>query len=270
MSFERTGVSALEYKPCTYGASRLSFRGPKRPLDAPYVAFVGGGETYGRCVVEPFPDLVEAQIGRVCVNLGVPNAGVDAYLKDPAVSGLLSEASLTVVQVFGAANLSNRLYQVHPRRNDRFVAASKAMKAIYDDVDFTDFSFTRHMLHVLADQLPDRFQVVRDEVRIAWNARMRSFLEKIDSPVVLLWLRVSTPDRLGDEPVLVTPEMVDGLRDVVRVVVEVSVDLSGPAGDLAGMVIGPTEQPLSRRLIGPNAHAEIADALSKALDMILS
>ena len=62
---------------------------------------------------------------------------------------------LTVVQVMGANYLSNRFYSVHPRRNDRFLRASTVMQAIFNDVDFSDFTFTRHMLGALYELSPE-------------------------------------------------------------------------------------------------------------------
>jgi hypothetical protein len=66
-------------------------------------------------------------------------------LNDPAIAEARA-ATAIVLQIQGAQTLSNRLYTVHPRRNDRFVRASGILRTIYRDVDFTEFHFTRHML----------------------------------------------------------------------------------------------------------------------------
>ncbi|MBB93100.1 MAG: hypothetical protein CML68_00625 [Rhodobacteraceae bacterium] len=261
MSFERAAGSALDYEICRYGASRLMFRGPKRALDGPYVAFLGGTETFGRCVVSPFPALVEAETGSACLNLGQCNAGLDAFLGDPEVPRLLSGARLSVLQVLGAANMSNRFYRVHPRRNDRFLNASPTLSAIYGDVDFTEFSFNRHMLQTLRARSEERFRMVEEELRTAWVARMRLLLRGVTGPSVLLWVQASTGDPLGGDPLLVTREMVEDVADQVCEVIELSVDAAGPAGDLDGMVVGQTEWPVAARLIGPKGHARIAQAL---------
>ena len=39
------------------GPRKLLFRGPKRDLDQPFVAFLGGTNTYGKFIERPFPDL---------------------------------------------------------------------------------------------------------------------------------------------------------------------------------------------------------------------
>lgn len=103
--------SALDYRPCRYGSSRLLFRGPKKILKKPYIAFVGGSETYGKFVASPFPDLVGSETGVAQVNLGCHNAGLDAFLNDDTALSICKRAELTVLQVFGASDISNRYTQ---------------------------------------------------------------------------------------------------------------------------------------------------------------
>ena len=70
MAYAFPGAGALDYFPCRYGTSRLLFRGPRRMLDRPYVALLGGTETYGKYVPQPYPALIEAETGLRMVNLG--------------------------------------------------------------------------------------------------------------------------------------------------------------------------------------------------------
>jgi hypothetical protein len=55
-------------------------------------------------------------------NLGLVNAGIDVFINEPMIQDFCAGAVVTVIQVLGAANMSNRFYAVHPRRNDRFPA----------------------------------------------------------------------------------------------------------------------------------------------------
>jgi uncharacterized protein DUF6473 len=64
MTIDALGLGALDYLPCRYGNSKLLFRGPKRSLDEPYIAFIGGTETYGKFLAKPFPVLVEEEFGK--------------------------------------------------------------------------------------------------------------------------------------------------------------------------------------------------------------
>ncbi|MDC1223540.1 DUF6473 family protein [Ascidiaceihabitans sp.] len=46
MTYDVLGAGNLDYLPCRYGTSKLLFRGPRRPLKEPYIAFLSGTETY--------------------------------------------------------------------------------------------------------------------------------------------------------------------------------------------------------------------------------
>lgn len=161
MSFHGKGRWKAAPEACRYGASKLAFRGPKRSLTNEYVAFIGGTETYGKFVSRPFAQAVEAATGVACVNLGQPNAGIDVMLGDPGLARIASGAAAVVLQVPCAANLSNPFYKVHSRRNDRFLRAEPPLCALFTEVDFTEFSFTRHMLMHLRNVSPERFGEVR-------------------------------------------------------------------------------------------------------------
>lgn len=182
------GVPPRETVLCRYGASRLLVRGPKRALDQPYVAFLGGAETFAKEIARPFPAVLERELGVTCVNLAAVCAGPDAYMGDPALLAVAAGARVKVVQLSGAHMLSNRFYSVHPRRNDRFVKASAQMRQQFAGVDFTDFAFVGHMVGQSAQDNPAGFALLRTELETAWQARMRRLLEVLGPPVVLLWV----------------------------------------------------------------------------------
>lgn len=113
---------------------------------------------------------------------------------------------------------------MHPRRNDRFLKPSTSLRAIYPEMDFAEICFTRHLLMALHDAAPDRFDVIREELRIAWAARMRTFIDRIGPQVVLLWFPpapAAEEGPLGPDPLFVTKAMVEGLRPLVRGIVAV-------------------------------------------------
>ncbi|MCB1365199.1 MAG: hypothetical protein KDK02_13840 [Rhodobacteraceae bacterium] len=267
MSFESPGAGASVAMSCRYGASRLPVRGPRRALDRPYWAFLGGSETFGKYVAHPFADLVETGSGRVCVNLGCVNAGLDAFANDPESLRIAQTAERAVIQLPGAQSLSNRYYRVHPRRNDRFLAASPMLAAIYREVDFTEFHFVRHMLRALRDRSSDRFALVRTELEQAWQARMRLLLRAIGGPAVLLWLRYGAEGGgdLESRPSFVTRAMVEALRPDVADIVEIAVRPAGDSGELGDMVFGAMQAPAAAHLIGPATHRGIADRLLRVL-----
>lgn len=260
--YEHHGAGALDYFPCRYGKSKLLFRGPKRRLDRPYCAMLGGTETYGKYVQDPFSVLVEQATGVRAINLGCPNAGLDAFVGDDAIMEVCAAAKVTVVQVLGAQNLSNRFYSVHPRRNDRFLAASAMLRSVYREVDFTEFHFTRHMLSTLHEVSAERFELVRDELKLVWVRRMRDLAGRLPDKSVLLWLSEHAPrpldgPSLGHDPLFVDKSMVDAVSQLFRTTVEVVVEEDG----VEGMVFPPLEQPAAARTPGPGVHAQVAQAL---------
>lgn len=270
MTFDALGPGALDYLPCRYGASRLLFRGPRRDLNAPYVAFVGGTETYGKFIAKPFPALVEEQLGMTCANFGLPNAGIDAFAHDPFVPGATAKSAITVLQVMGAQNMTNRFYTVHPRRNDRFVSASNLLRTIYREVDFADFHYNRHLVTELERVSPDRFTTVRAELQAAWSARMRLMLKQIAGRSIVLWFSdhapqsqdatVNEPDLSGD-PLFITREMMDEVRSLATHVVELVASPDARSAGTDGMVFAEMESVAAAEMLGPDAHAEAAEAL---------
>lgn len=260
MRHEKLEAAGLDYAVCRYGASRLLFRGPKRPTDKPYIAFVGGTDVYGKYIERPLPAIVERETRRVCVNLGVPNGSVDVQLNDPAMMELCRRAELSVIQITGAQNLSNRFYRVHPRRNDRLIEASTVLRALYHDVDFTEFSFTRHMLSALFMRSPRRFATVQKELEQAWVSRMQSMLSVVGSRVVLLWwsdrllsndVWYLRPDPFRGDPLFVTRSMVQALRPLVRQIVEVPpIESEG----CRGMVVSDMDKPAAAERLPARSH----------------
>lgn len=272
MTFDASGQSALDYLHCRYGKSRLLFRGPRRRLEGRYVAFFGGNETYGKFVELPFPALVEDLTGKRCVNFGCLNAGADLYVNDPTLIDAASRATVTVVQVMGAQNMSNRFYAVHPRRNDRFLRASSLMKTVFREVDFTEFNFTRHMLATLNRVSEEKYDMVVEELKAAWVARMQTMLAKISGKVVLLWVRDERErcrdeahDCLGNDPLFVDEEMVGLLHPQLTDVIEVTPTAAAWGAGTEGMVYTAMEAPVAAEMPGPPVHAEIAAALSPVI-----
>lgn len=276
MTYDVLGAGALNYAPCRYGNSRILFRGPQRRLDAPYLAFIGGTETYGKFIKAPFPALVESKIGVNCINFGVANAGVDAFLNEGVLLDAAQGSQVNVLQVVGTQNLSNRYYTVHPRRNDRFVNASTLLTSIYPEVDFSEFHFTRHMLNTLYRTSPERFSVVRGELQEAWMARMRLLLRRMGGNTLLVWFADHAPsdaaaeEKLNPEacsdPLFVTRKMIDDLRGHLSGYIEVTASTDALQAGTKGMVFSEMETPAARKMMGPTAHGEAASQIGAFLE----
>lgn len=273
MSFEALSPGGLDYFPCRYGKSKVLFRGPRRSLDASFIAFFGGTATYGKFIPKPFPEHVEKQLGMTCVNFGSVNGGLDVFASDPFLRDVSTKAKATVLQITSPRNMSNRFYRVHPRRNDRFVEASPLLRAIFRDVDFAEFNFTNHMLQRLVTVSPDRFQPVLEELRTAWVARMRLVLSQIPGKSILLWASTHAPADIGDDieadPAFVTKVMIDDVTSFATSYVEVVASEEVKKAGTEGMVHSDLEAPAADTMLGPRMHEEIAACLAPALKAII-
>jgi hypothetical protein len=262
------GAGALDYFPCRYGASRAVFRGPERDLSRPYVAMLGGSATFGKYVATPFPVLVEQALGQPVANLAAQNAGPDFYLGDRATLDIAARARVAVVQLAGTDTLSNPYYSVHARRNDRFLAASPALRALYPEVDLTDIHFTRHLLQVLHRTDPQRFQTIRQALQVTWLGRMRQLLAHLPPRRVLLWLADTNPsdaaEGLGQAPLFVDRAMLAALRPNVTGLVQVA-----PSNRPGDITCPETEAMQAACLPGAAVHASIAEALTPILSGLI-
>lgn len=269
------GAGALDYFPCCYGQSRSVFRGPMRDLSGAYVAVLGGSATFGKYVAVPYPDLVEQVTGCPVVNLGALHGGPDVFLSDPAVLKVASQAQVAVVQITGAEGLSNPLYTVHGRRNDRFLGASPALTALFPEVDFTDIHFVRHLLIVLAGTDPERFAVVVRALKANWVARMRQLLAHLPPRRILLLLAECAPPvraggvDLGAGPLFVDAGMLDALCPFAEVLVDITPSANARAEGLAAMQVPAAERALASCLPGIGVHREIAEVLAPTVARLL-
>lgn len=271
MAFEHPGDGALDYLPCRYGKSRLLFRGPKKPLEGRFAVFFGGTETYGKFIEYPFADLAGDALGFPTINMGCVNAGIDVYAKDQPLMRIADRAEVAVIQVMGAQNMSNRFYSVHPRRNDRFIGPSALMQTIFREVDFTEYAFTRHMLQALQDHCERRFELVVDELKAAWVARMRSWMETLECRKVLLWLSEREPedDDLAVDPLFVDRRMLEQVRPFVDDIVEVVHLPPAEQFHTEGMVFSELEAQAARQTPGVAVHIEAAAALVPLLEGLI-
>lgn len=271
MTMHSVGAGALEDPICHFPGSALPVRGPCIEPEDPYLAFLGGNATFGRFVEVPFPALLDRLLGKTCLNLGSINAGLDAISADAAVMRIAAGADLTVLQLPGAQNLSNQYYRVHPRRNDRFLRPSRRLAALYPEVDFTEFHFTKHLVTSLHRRAPGRFAPILEELRAIWIARMEGLLQRLDRRVLLLWLHdedngLQEEEPLGPDPLLVTRTMVDRIRPLARGLVEVPVVPAGLlAGEIGKMRYGPLQMPAAEHTLGPTMHKRIAAHLAEAI-----
>jgi len=142
-------------------------------------------------------------------------------------------------------------------------------------VDFTEFNFTRHLLSTLEAAGAEKFEMVKQELREAWVARMKMLVAQIDSPVVLLWLSDHSPEECttcsseAGDPLFVDRAMLREVEPFIADLVEVVVDPGDRAEGLSQMIFADLDEPAARGMLGAVAHARAAAALTPALERLL-
>ncbi|WP_245222669.1 DUF6473 family protein [Ruegeria sp. HKCCSP351] len=263
MSFHR--VSDGTEAACQYAGSNLWFRAPHGNLETPYVACLGGEETFGRFVEYPYPALLAKRLPQPCINFGSLFCGADALLADPGVLNHVNGSDLCVLQVLDVPYQSNRFYRVHSRRNDRFLEPSCDLQDLYPEVDFTEIHFVRHLLERLRAIKDARFEVVAQELRETWLRNTSELVRRIKPRVVLLWLHIQRQEDRHRDLVLPDADMIEQVRPLCADVVECTVSVSSLSDEIEDVLFGTLQQPVAEHMLGPSAHREIALKLEAAL-----
>ncbi|WP_074738087.1 DUF6473 family protein [Ruegeria halocynthiae] len=267
MSYQSINAERSAETTCCYGSSKLRFRGPQRALNSPYLACLGGEETFGRFVESPFPGLLERRLDRRCLNLGSLFCGVEVLTQEAALLDIVNRSDICIMQMPGVLGQSNRFYRVHPRRNDRFVAPTPELIALYPDVDFTDIHFVRHLLTRLRAHSDARFELVEQELRKGWIEKLSTFLGKVRPPVVLLDLEVEdcALDTSSRDSIMRDASMIGALKPQCTASISLRVQASGVSDEIEDMLFGTLQQPVAEHMIGPATHRIIAESLARTI-----
>lgn len=282
--YQKPDQAFIDYDGYVWGRLSQVYRGPKPDLSQPYIACIGGAQTFGRYVEKPFPALLGEMLGRQVVNFGTANAGPGFFLRDSEVLEAASAADLCVVQVMSARSLSNRLFKVKLARNAQIEAVSKALEDLFPHVDFETFTYAHNMLNQIAEDDPEKFLAVETELKTAWVARTRVLLQSIQTKRVLLWFSERSPNEgpkvTAENPALKYPqfvdqEMIDAVSPLADEVVY-CVTSKGMPQDLtkggAPVLQTPFGMPVTenRYYPSPEMHAAAAEALRRPVAELLA
>ncbi|MEO1000593.1 MAG: DUF6473 family protein [Pseudomonadota bacterium] len=278
MSFDRPVIRPDLVETYRFGRARQRYRSPRPDLDRPYIAMLGGSETYGKFVRDPYPWLVEETLGHQVANWGTPGAGPTFFLKDPVLLECCSNARICVISMMGASATSNRLFSVFKRRNERLRTVSEMLKVLYEGEGIEHFRFVHNMLAHLHARDPQKFKVVELEMRAAWIARMRELLEDIETYKVLFWFSERSPD--GDSsqrgvdgrplaPAYVDRAMIEAIAPYADEVVEYTATRAEAEGGPGDRLDAGAPGQAPRCHPGQAMHRRAAEALSATLDAAL-
>ncbi len=276
---ETADVDVIDYKTYRFGRASQLFRGPQPDLNQPYISYIGGTETYGRFVPNPFPKILAHRLGVQSANWGTPGAGPTFFLKDPVVLEACSQSRVCVISAMGAVPMSNRLYSVFKRRNCRLLDTSETLRALYPELDLSEFRFVHNMLRRMYRVSSERFRMIEIELRQAWVARMRDLMDDIETIRVLLWMSSRQPedvpatlpkDFFTTSPAFVTRDMFEQIVPHADLVVEYVPDAAVAADREDGRVYDRKADQSAILWPGPTMHMQTAELLEEPLREIIS
>lgn len=283
MSIFKTDDPLFDYDTYLFGRTHQVFRGPMPDLRHPYIVCLGSSHTFGRFTNYPFSSMVEQDVGKPVINFGTEGVGPGFFISDPDILHVANGAKLVIIEAMSARPLSNRMYMVRARRNERLAKPSSLLRGLYPDVDFRQFSGVAGMLDVLYETDPERFRLLENEMQNAWIGRMQSLLNEIVVPKILFWFAEREPDQTPgrDAPPKAWgyPHFVDGaMIDSVRMMTDRYVECISSEGlpqDLTQsgkpVLFQPTGRAITtnRALPSPEMHLLAADELRPAISRLL-
>ena len=139
MSYVTMDARPVDFILCQYGNSKNFFRGPKKFCKHTYGVCLGGADTFGGKVPDPFSAMLEREMGMPILNLGAQHSGAGFYIEDDAIHEIIENAQVIFVEAPIVVNQSNPFYRVHPRRNDRFVTALGPLYDLFPVADLIGF-----------------------------------------------------------------------------------------------------------------------------------
>ena len=158
------------------------YRGPAIDLTKPYVACIGGAQTFGRFVQTPFPHQLSERLGCQVLNLGLGGAGPRFALL-PKVLPLLQGARLVVVQMFSGRSASNSIVDNSLRgrnggrdqRTGDWVSTEQVFRQVFESGD------------------RDAMERLVEETRTDYVETMVELGRELTCPSVLLWMSRRKP-----------------------------------------------------------------------------
>jgi hypothetical protein len=239
--YQTRDIDICDYQEFRIRDCDVKFRGPGfDPFQAEPGSFftcLGAAQTYGCYFDNPFPKLLEKEIGLKSLNLAVGGTGPGFYLQYPSLIEAMNRGKFVVLQAMAARHESNSRFEadgyvefVKDRIKGDSVTSAVAWQRIIDE----DF---------------ENAQKYVDEVRANWLATTRKLVEQLSVPVIFFWYSRRTADYQID---------MDAIRhqaELRKQGKDKSHFIDGLSGDFPHYVDGPTAR----------AAAELCDAYAECL-----
>ncbi|MBK1648036.1 DUF6473 family protein [Rhabdochromatium marinum] len=165
------------------------YRGPapSNLAQGGYLACIGGAQTLGRFVAQPYSEQLGKTLGLETLNLGHGGGKPRYFLECPGILEHINKAALVVVQIPSARGVETSFFKPISIKNailqDKRPGYSKSPR--FADKVYKEF---------LENEAPEIIDQLQREIRANWMEEMTELLTAIQVPKVLLWFSTRTPD----------------------------------------------------------------------------
>ena len=216
LAYQERDNEIVDYQIYRDEETGLWLRGPQpeRLKEGRYIACLGGAQTFGCFCDKPFTRLLQEALNFPVVNYGIGGAGPSFFLLQEKIFGPLNKAACTIIQVMSGRSESNSVFDtgglayLTRRTDDRRMGAREAYQSL----------LRQKMIFGRKD-----LKRIIAETRENWIRNYISLIDKIEAPVVLIWLAMREPDYkeryfhvrplMGGFPHLVNREMVAAIKN---------------------------------------------------------
>jgi len=226
-NYQARDEEVIDYSMTELPGTQHLIRGPLPDLSkGNYITCLGAAQTFGCFCETPYPDQLSTALNRPVLNLGFGGTGPGFFLDHPELIERANGGALTVLQVLSGRVQPNMFFE---GKGLARVKMKRNGKNVHPHVAWGDIAEGFYLWRKLPGPLRPVIQGIARaplalaiaQSRAGWGGAYRQLLEKIETPVILLWFSRRTPeyprkprptlDLMGEYPQLVSRDWVSPL-----------------------------------------------------------
>ncbi len=168
---------------------KICFGVPKKSCKHSHGVCLGGADTFGGKVPDPFSAMLEREMGMPIFNLGAQHSGAGFYTEDDAIHEIVENAQVVFIEAPSVVNQSNPFYREHPIRNDRCVTALGPLYDLFPEADFVECHFTKHLITKLISIDSARADIVFRALQGEWARNLTIMRARWRAKTVIYWYK---------------------------------------------------------------------------------
>ena len=245
--YQARDYEVVDYQLYQLPGTELKFRGPPSTLSpSEFVSCLGAAQTFGCFVEQPYPLLLQKQLGVPTLNLGYGGAGPQFFNRHPELIEVVNRGRLAIVQVMSGRSEDNSRFasgglELLTRRADgKQMSADAAWRSVLEArYLWKRFPVGKSIARWLCRTwgTADARRLLQ-ETRQNWIENYKLLLGAFRVPTVLLWFSKRTPEFhdsfedlhefMGVYPQFVSREMVEQIASHADHFVECTTQRGSP------------------------------------------